>query len=173
MVARQLVENGHRRIAILTPYDQEARDADNRIRILRAELKEEGIEVPEHWILPSGEQAHQVLIGLMAASEPPTAIFCWHDRLAYGVLAACEELGISVPDQVSVIGYDGLHWPSPTRHLASSVHVSQPLLARTAVHLLDTYINGYEGQLREEVIPVTFQPGTSFGPARSLQWSKS
>jgi len=172
LVARQLIEHRHRRIAILTPHDSEARDADTRTRLLRSELEIEGIHVPSEWILPSGERAHEVLKTLMSAEEPPTAIFCWHDRLAYGVLAACEEIGISVPDQVSVIGYDGLHWPSPTRHLAATVHVSQPSLARMAVHLLDTYINGYEGPLREEVLPVSFQPGTSFGPARPLQWSK-
>ncbi len=166
-IAAQLHELGHRRIAILTNLAGEARDANTRVGLLKRYLGEFGIQVPAGWVGPSGEDATTVLAQFMEQPEPPTAIFCWHDRLAYGVLASCERLGISVPEKLSIIGYDGLHWPSPTKHIAASVHVNHPTLARRAVQLLDDHINGYEGPLREEVVPVSFTFGTSLGPANS------
>jgi len=171
LVANQLIEKGHRRIALFTAPNGEARDADPRVNLLRANLRESGIHVPDHWIRPSREDAREALLELMAEPEPPTALFCWHDRLAYGVLASCENLGIQVPEKLSIIGYDGLYWPSRTRHVAASVTVNQRTLARMAIRLLDAYINGYEGPLREEVLPVTFSSGTSFGSASPLQRS--
>jgi len=173
MVAQELVRSGHRRIAILTPSAGEPRDADTRVRLLRANLLELGVVVPDRWIRPSGEDACGVLNDLMSEPEPPTALFCWHDRLAYGVLASCEKLGIDVPEKLSIIGYDGLHWPAHTRHVAASVCVNQSNLARNAVRLLDDYINGYAGPLREEVLPVSFANGTSLGPNPPLQRSNS
>ena len=172
LVADQLIENGHKRIAILTAIAFEARDADKRVHLLRENLAKHGVTVPDHWVIPSREDARQVLQALMAEPEPPTAIYCWHDRLAYGVLASCESLGIDVPTRLSIIGYDGLHWPFPTRHIAASVNVNHSTLARMSVRLLDEYINGYEGPIREDVLPVTFSPGTSLGPALPLQRSK-
>jgi len=173
LVAEELVAKGHRRIAVLTARDANSRDADKRVRLLRAALLEAGVAIPDEWVRPSGEDAREAIAGLMAEPLPPTAIFCWHDRLAYGALASCEKLGIEVPKQLSIIGYDGLHWPASTSHMAASVHVNQSALARKAVGILDDYINGYDGPLREEVIPVTFNLGTSFGSPDTLQWSNS
>ncbi|MDR3690039.1 MAG: LacI family DNA-binding transcriptional regulator [Fimbriimonas sp.] len=165
IIAQELIAAGHCRIALFTAPAGEARDADIRIRLLRRYLEEARVPVPDRWLIPSGEDAREPLKSLMSEAEPPTAAFCWHDRLAYGVLASCEQIGIAIPNQLSVVGYDGLHWPSSTRHIAASIRVHQPTLARMAVRLLDDYINGYSGHLREEVLPVTFSPGTSLGPA--------
>jgi DNA-binding LacI/PurR family transcriptional regulator len=164
-VAEALVEQGHRRVAILTDIAGLARDCHRRVSLLRKYLRLNGVGVPDRWVCPSGENATAVVSALMAESEPPTAIFCWHDRLAYGLLATCDSLGVQVPEQLSVVGYDGLHWPSTTRHYAASVTVNLPTLARMAVRLLDDYINGYEGPLREECVPVSFMAGTSLGAA--------
>ncbi len=173
MVAEQLIARCHRRIAILTARVEEARDSTIREQLLRANLAGRGVSVPDRWVRSSGEDARDVLRDLMSEQAPPTAVFCWHDRLAYGVLASCESLGIRVPEDLSIVGYDGLPWPSATRHVAASVHVDFRALARTAVQLLDQSINGYDGALREEVLPVTFTTGTSLGPASNLQRSKS
>ena len=165
LVSEQLLQQGHRRVAILSPMDGDPRDADRRIQLLRANLRESGVEVPDRWVCPSRSDARAALARLMEEPEPPTAVFCWHDRLAYGVLAASESLGVRVPEQLSVIGYDGLYWPSATRHVAATVCVNHRALARSAVGLLDLYINGYDGPLREDLFPVSFSTGTSLGPA--------
>jgi len=52
------------------------------------------------------EQATGVARALLDAPDPPTAVFCFSDSIAYGVYAACRQLGLVIPDHVSVIGYD-------------------------------------------------------------------
>ena len=173
LITQELLALGHQRIAIFKDGAGESRDSHTRVELLRANLLRSGIPVPDQWVLAAKEDAREVISRLMAEPEPPTAIVCWHDRLAYGVLASCDKLGIQVPQQLSIVGYDGLHWPSSTRHISASVNVHQPTLARMAVRLLDDYINGYEGPLREEVLPVTFTAGTSLGPPSRLQRSNS
>ncbi|HEY0866148.1 MAG TPA: LacI family DNA-binding transcriptional regulator [Fimbriimonas sp.] len=172
LVAESLVAYGHRDVAALRGEGGDARDALVRIELLQRYLAESGITIPDRWMLGSSDDAVPVVERLMSDPNPPTAVFCWHDRLAYQVLSACESLGIRVPDQLSVVGYDGLQWPSATKHVAASVQVDLNALAQRGVHLLDLYIKGYEGPPLLEVLPVSFDPGTSLGAAIDTQRSK-
>lgn len=164
LVANRLLEIGHRRIAVLSGDSDDARDADSRVARLVKRLAEHGVEVPDRWRLHSGDDAMPAVSELFGASDSPTAIFCWHDRLAYNVLAAADILGIPVPEQVSVIGYDGLQWPSITKHVAASVHVDLNDFASEAVRILDDSIRGVVGAAARVVLPVTFEDGTSLAP---------
>ena len=99
--------------------------------------------------------------GLFELKEPPTAIICCTDHIAYQCLLALDRLGIEVPQRVSVIGYDGVRWPLDVRHRVASVVVDFDHQAEAAVGLL---IDGYEpGQ--SLTTPTTFDPGTTLGPA--------
>ena len=179
LIADELIRFGHRRIAIFLAQDSPSLDALRRVKLLREALLPHGLAVPDESIYPVGTDAASVLQRIMASPEPPTAIFCWHDRMAYRVLAACEQLGIEVPSQLSVVGYDGIHWPSETSHLAASVKVDLNSLARRAVAILDQYVTGQPETLVEETQPVFFLRATSIGPAPissslrnpHLQWS--
>lgn len=163
LVADALMERGHRRIAIFVTDGYP--DALKRAGLLRQLLAEHGVDIPEHRVIGFVEDRTQTLADLLKEPDPPTAIFCWHDRVAYWALESCEELGISVPDQLSIIGYDGIHWPAVTSHIAASVLVDLEHLADQGMRVLDLYIQGYDGPLIEEDLPVAFSPGTTLGPA--------
>jgi LacI family transcriptional regulator len=164
-VAETLYDLGHRRIAALTSDGPYVRDAKPRIDLLRKFLAERGLAIPDERILNCHPFRPEQVAALLSGPDRPTALFCWHDRLAYQALEACEEYGIKVPQQVSIVGYDGLRWPSATPHVAGSVKVDLDLLASRSVMLLDQYIQGYEGPLIEETLPVSLSPGTTLGPA--------
>ena len=168
IVADTLVDLGHRRIAVFKREGPTVRDADRRVRLLRKYLAERGVTIQENFVLEFEAGQLETVRRVLAHPQPPTAIFCWHDHTAYFALEACAELGVSVPDQVSIVGYDGIRWPSATAHVAASVRVDLELLARRGVRLLDLVIQGYEGPLIEEVLPVAFSPGTTLGPVRKL-----
>ena len=173
LVADALIKNGHRRIAALSSNEPASRDSIERVVYLRTILRESGLEMSPSEIIPLGSgDAVKAMASLMERPHPPTAVFCWHDRLAYRVLAACETLGIQIPDELSVVGYDGIHWPSATRHTAASVKVDLNSLARKAVEILDRHVMGYQGPLIEAVEPVFFTDGTSLGHANAMQRSK-
>jgi len=168
LIADELVRLGHTQIGIFVTEDTPSMDAVLRVRLLRENLFPHGIEIPDASIYPVGIDATTAVRKIMASPNPPTAVFCWHDLMAYRILAACEQLGIEVPLQLSVIGYDGIQWPSETSHVAASVKVDLNSLARRAVAILDQYVIGQPDTLIEETQPVFFLRGTSLGPAPQL-----
>jgi DNA-binding LacI/PurR family transcriptional regulator len=114
MAARHLVDLGHRSIAFIgdalaDPFGfTSSRD---RERGLREELRRNGIEIPDRWIghgahgrYEARDLARQMLVG----EERPTAIFTASDTQALGVIAAARDLGLHVPDDLSVMGYDDI-----------------------------------------------------------------
>jgi len=166
-VAEALVQQGHRRIAAVTgpPWS----DAPQRIAALQRELAAHGVSIPDTAIIQvpqdNLEEAAEVLSALLQTEEPPTALFCWHDRLGYQILEACDRLQIAVPEQLSLISYDGLHWPSTSRHVLASVEVDLDVLAKAAVQLLDDLISGTVSAPVLQTYPVTLSFGTTLAPA--------
>ncbi|HNP69506.1 MAG TPA: LacI family DNA-binding transcriptional regulator [Kouleothrix sp.] len=107
---RHLLGLGHRRIgvvgSVLRPFALE-----ERLRGVREALTERGLHLDGGLIamgdfsLESGEIAGQMLL---KQPEPPTAIFALNDRMALGVMRAARELGLSIPGDLSVIGFDDI-----------------------------------------------------------------
>lgn len=108
MATSALIEAGHRRIAHITGemWMDAARD---RLRGYREALATADIAydadlvIEGNWLPSAGYEATRALMSL---PSPPTAIFCANDRMAVGCYEALKELGLRIPDDVSVIGYD-------------------------------------------------------------------
>lgn len=160
-VAETLVRLGHRRVAAVIEEGSDFRDAMPRVRLLQHHLRQLGADLPERLIHSYWSERQRILDQLLREAEPPTAVFCWRDWLAYRLLEDCEQLGVEVPTQLSVVGYDGLHWPAATRHLAASVQVDLQALAETAVSLLHQYILGEREEAADIAIPVRLHFGTT------------
>lgn len=105
---RRLVQAGHRRIGLIE--GEALMDASrDRLKGYRQALAEAAIPFdpelvrPGNWEPSAGyEQAR----ALMALARPPTAIFCANDLMALGCLEALKELGLRIPEDIAVIGYD-------------------------------------------------------------------
>ena len=137
-VVEHLLSLGHRRIgAILGPADWMA--TTERLNGYRSALAAAGVLVARDLVvesdfsIESGEAAAAALLDL---PERPTAIFGFNDNVAIGALRAAEARGLTVPDDLSVVGFDdseqsGLVTPALTT-------VRQPLaeMGRMAVSLL-------------------------------------
>ncbi len=110
-VVRYLAGLGHKRIGLIVG-DPERYSMGLRLSgyrdahaLLNLPLREEYTIVE-----PSGLEEHAVEAcrRLLALPEPPTAIFAASDRRAIGILDAADELGISIPEELSVVGVDDL-----------------------------------------------------------------
>lgn len=105
-----LLSLGHRRIATITgALDQDnaiARLGGYRAAMIRAEVSvdEDLVHVGAYGVTSGYEGARR----LMALDDPPTAIFASSDDTALGALHALREAGLSVPDDVSLVGFDDL-----------------------------------------------------------------
>jgi DNA-binding LacI/PurR family transcriptional regulator len=112
MAARHLIALGHRRIAHITDRRHYAQRPNDRLQGYRRALREAGIAFEPAWLAEAdnsfagGREAMQAL--MRQAGEPPTAVFVYNDRMAIGALRALRSLGLRVPQDVAVVGFDGI-----------------------------------------------------------------
>jgi LacI family transcriptional regulator len=170
-IAEALVQKGHRRIAAVSSNPGHSK-ATERVAALQRFLAEQGASLPSERILPhyigGPFDAAGILNNLLGQPEPPTALFCWNDETGYQMLEACQALDISVPERLSVVGYDGLHWPSTSPHLLVSINIHLKAQTETAVRLLDNIIQGQVTSPIQEISPVTLTEGTTLAPPLAL-----
>lgn len=106
--ARLLIDAGHHRLACLAG-DRKAVATQSRVRGFRAELAAAGIAsrtVPVYYGDYRSESGYRLCLEALAEREPPTALFMGNDRMALGAYYALAELGLRVPEDVSVVGFD-------------------------------------------------------------------
>jgi len=99
---RHLLELGHRRIAHL--QNKEGQPVWERYLGYRDALTAGGIEVDPEWLIP--RTAPERLGAVLRSKAPPTAVFAWNDYAALQMIRVLHGLGMKVPDDVSVVGYD-------------------------------------------------------------------
>jgi LacI family transcriptional regulator len=138
LATRHLIDLGHRRIGLIAGPSF-ASSARGRVEGYHKAMSEAGIDVQPAWIrestfgIESGGEAAQ---GLMTLSDRPTAIFAVNDNTAIGALSALTRLGLSVPGDVSLVGYNDIpivsHLPTPL----TSVKVPFEQIATAAFELL-------------------------------------
>jgi LacI family xylobiose transport system transcriptional regulator len=138
LATRHLIDLGHRRIGIITgPSDMLASTA--RLSGYRTALDSAGIPVDPELIRP-GEFHHADGLregrALLSLPDRPTAIFASSDLYALGVYEAARSLGVAIPGDLSVVGYDDLRiarWAGPP---LTTIHVPLVAMAEQAVHLI-------------------------------------
>ncbi len=75
-----------------------------------------------------------------------TAVFCYNDMIAIGVLTACREKGIAAPQQLSIIGFDDINITSYVRPPLTTIHQPRIQLGRLATHVILDLLNDRPGQ---------------------------
>lgn len=113
-----LLEAGHSSITFITGANA-AWATKERIKGFRAALLEGGLRPEQQTVLEGNYQTdsgYELTRELLRKGPPPTALMYGNDRMAMGGLFALSEAGLSVPDDVSVVGYDD------QEHLAAHLH---------------------------------------------------
>jgi LacI family transcriptional regulator len=144
LASRHLIELGHRRIAFMAGRpDLES----SRLREagFRQALSETGIEVDPSLVRRSDyrrDAAHQPAIELLSRPDRPTAVFARNDLSAIGTMEAAQEMGLDLPGDVSVIGFDDI--PEAARTTPALSTVRQPIqqMGSAAVELLIALMDG-------------------------------
>jgi len=166
-ITEHLVALGHRSFAV---FIQPTRDNDRvqaRLAGVRIALERHGLAVrPEH--LVEGESTlefgRRALRSLWQQPGPhPTAVICGNDHIALGVLREAEDLGIVVPDQLSVTGFDDLAIAREARPPLTTMRVDTREIGTVAArHLLDAL----DGRATREgyAVPAVLEVRGSTGP---------
>lgn len=149
-VMEHLYGLGHERIAVVGgPPDNPLHE--QRLEGVRAAGKARG-RLRSLSVVPgdfSVESGHAAAMALLAGATVPTAIFCFSDQMALGVLAACRDLGIRVPDALSVVGFDDLASSSYLTPALTTVRQPMREIGERAVNLLLAIIEGVDVPLQQ------------------------
>ncbi|QPC84181.1 LacI family DNA-binding transcriptional regulator [Phototrophicus methaneseepsis] len=145
-VMTHLIEMGHKRIgAISYAPEDHAFGARKRLQTYVDVLQENGLHFDPSLIAyanynaASGYAAAEKLLDL---SQPPTAIFGLNDVVAFGAMAAIEERGLRIPQDVAVVGFDDIQLARYATPALTSVHGSDIERGRIAAEILLSLVRG-------------------------------
>ncbi len=108
--AKHLMELGHRNIGCITGPSN-VTPSGLRIKGFRKALEESGLRLDERMVVTGdfkSEGGREGFKKLMRGAVVPTAIFACNDMMAIGALNAARELGVTVPERVSLVGFDDI-----------------------------------------------------------------
>jgi LacI family transcriptional regulator len=172
--ARDLIQHflelGHRRIAFVGGALHTGQSKE-RQRGYEEALRDAGIAArPDYlasgnFIFDSGLQAARQLLAL---PERPTAIFCANDDMAFGAMQAAAELGLAVPADVSVAGFDDV--PASSAVTPALTTIRQPLedIGTRAIEELVAAIGGRACTASRIELPTRLVVRDSTGPAPAV-----
>ncbi len=135
---RHLLELGHTRIAAITGRD-DMMCSFARVDGYRSAMNAAGIKIDERFVRFGNfhvDGGREIALELLSLPDRPTAIFAGSDLQALGVIEAARTLGLRVPDDVSIVGYDDLQlaqWSSPG---LTTVHQPLTAMAEEAARLV-------------------------------------
>jgi len=144
LAVEHLVELGHRRIGFIGgPPDVQS--CVDRLAAYEAVLDERGIPIRDEWIMFSDftqSAGHRAARRLLGGKDRPSAVFAANDVVALGVLQAADELGIEVPEELSVVGYDDISYAALPRIRLTTVAQPSFDMGRIAVEWLLSALEG-------------------------------
>jgi LacI family transcriptional regulator len=170
-MTEQLVALGHRRIGFILGNPDHAAIAD-RYKGFEDGMRACGLKVDKKLIVQghnsfaSGELAARALL-LLDADKRPTALFAANDEMAAGVLAVAHQMGLAVPGDVSVVGFDDAPLATQVWPALTTIRQPIPAMAAAAAKLLLTQLRASGIETPMHIIPATLAVRQSTGPAPS------
>jgi LacI family transcriptional regulator len=153
-IIRHLRTCGHSRIGFVRG-PAESSTAVERLSVFRNAIGEHGLDPDPELIYPgdySSASGFQAATLMLQRRHPPTAIIASNDLNALGVMEAAHQLGISIPDQLSVVGFDDIQLASLSRIDLTTVHQPKRDMGMAAAELLLRKIVATEPEPPREII---------------------
>ena len=138
LIANLFAELGHSRIAAIIGHSNASTSRDGQHGFLQA-LASRGLTLPDNYVRTgtfTTQFGAEAFRSLMSMPTRPTAVYCMNDVIAIGALNAAKELGINVPEQVTIVGLDDIEMASWSTINLTTVHTDIPGMARAAANLI-------------------------------------
>ena len=171
--ARQATDHlfrlGHRRIGIVTGPPEHALTKD-RLRGATMRAREDGADrdmvvVHGDYSIDSGVQAGDMLF---AVRRRPTAIFCFNDEMALGVIESARNKGIDVPRDLSVVGFDDIRFARHNHPALTTIAQPMREIGEGTVRLLLKILSSRDGATPASItLPHKLVVRGSTGPVRT------
>lgn len=169
LVVDHLVGLGHRRIAHITGPKGNVLTRERR-EGMQAARRQLGLPMRDEWILrgdfsvQSGWHSAQAILKM---TDRPTAVFCASDMVAMGLIAGFTEAGISVPGDISIVGFDDIELSAFSRPALTTIRQDRHALGRLAARRLVTQLTAGPDTTAHEIetVDVELIARGSSGPA--------
>lgn len=146
-VIEHLLDLGHRRIAVITG-EAHLFSTRERLHGVRQALERAGTALDPRFVrvarYTDSDGAYESTMDLMRQPDPPTAIFAFNDRLAFGTIRAAHVLKVPVPDALSVVGFDDLEAADLVSPSLTTVRQPLAMMGSTAATTLMQLIDGQD-----------------------------
>ncbi|MEW5717082.1 MAG: LacI family DNA-binding transcriptional regulator [Chloroflexota bacterium] len=142
LATQHLIELGHRRIAYIAGPADHSSNA-GRMEGYRQALTEAGISFVPDLVAPGDgkmDAGMQALPALMNPAARPTGLFCYNDMTAIGVLRAARQLGVDIPRDLSIVGFDDIAFASFVTPPLTTIAQPQFEMGQQAMRMLLTRI---------------------------------
>lgn len=134
-----LVELGHEQIAIVNGPSHIS-SSKERLEVYRKAMTHHGLVTPENFIfknIVTMEQGYENGKRLLSQSNLPTAVFCYSDFVALGVIKAARDVGLRVPEELAVVGYDDIFFSAYLEVPLTTVRIPKYKLGKKAFEILN------------------------------------
>ena len=162
-----VLDCGHRRIAMIAGVSRGNDRAADRIKGVRQSLKARGLHLADTHLIEAPyniEDAALAMEGLMRLQDRPTAVICGNDVLAAGALMQAKQLGVAVPDDVSVVGFDDIDLAAVTDPPLTTMHVPHRRMGKAAADVLLAIRGGSDTATSIKFKPERVMRGSLAGP---------
>ncbi|MGB0852076.1 MAG: LacI family DNA-binding transcriptional regulator [Pikeienuella sp.] len=166
-LAQSVLDQGHRNVAVISAVTEGNDRARARVEGVRAALRVRGVNLePSHVIeVPYDVQNGAAAFDRLMALEPrPTAVICGNDVLAVGAVVRARELGLTVPVDVSITGFDDIEMARIVTPALTTVRVPHSEMGRRAACELIDIVEGKSSGASVE-LQSAVQVRASLGPA--------
>ena len=149
-LTKKILELAHRQIGFITASLQNNDQARNRLKeIQEANLTEKNLPlVQTDYSIENGSQAFQKI---MSGKERPTVVIGDNDVLAIGALRKAKEIGLRIPDDLSITGFDDIELAQVVAPPLNTVHVPHRKMGTRAAQILVSLINGEKFENSEKL----------------------
>jgi LacI family transcriptional regulator len=149
-MTQHILDHGHRKIGFIRGPDNQS-SSRRRFRGFKAAMARQGIPVEESWIAQGDYTYRSGMLAadaILALPNRPTAIFASNDDMAAGVVASAQRLGLKVPDDLSVAGFDDTMFATAIWPQLTTVRQPIAVMAAESVHLLSRHLRepGEDGE---------------------------
>ena len=138
-VTRHLIELGHRKIAYLG-NSLSGRTTLDRLAGFRQEMESNGLAVPADYVyeIPGSEpeKGIQAVDHFINLPDRPTALVCFNDMIAIGVLKSLQQRGIRVPEEFSITGFDNIVFSNYTNPPLTTFDQPKKFIGQKAAELI-------------------------------------
>ncbi|PKO00326.1 MAG: transcriptional repressor PurR [Chloroflexi bacterium HGW-Chloroflexi-4] len=162
-----LISLGHTRIACVSGYTNDKHTASRRLLGFKGALSEAGLPINPEYLVDTDygiEEGYQRCLELMKLPLPPSAIFTYSDFLAIGAMRAAHDLGIQIPRDLSIIGFDDISLTSYTSPRLTTIHQDKDLIGELSVKQLLNRIQNPDLPAARIVLPTRLVIRESTGP---------